>query len=174
MLEFELTHLANFWDILPHFWYIIILRYISLPLNYVTLLNSLPKLALFNFIASHYFALSITAGNFTIFSSFPKSHTTVACSHTFTKRTNTEVSSFPSRTVFTRLPVKTSQTEMCPLKKKKEGFQVKNNPLHLHIMMHVFHTVLCTYLKPLTKRICWTIKSFFTWWLMSDPGVQRV
>ena len=128
MLKFELTHLANFWDILPHFWYIIILRYISLPLNYVTLLNSLPKLALFNFIASHYFALSITAGNFTIFSSFPKSHTTVACSHTFTKRTNTEVSSFPSRTVFTRLPVKTSQTEMCPLKKKKEGFQVKNNP----------------------------------------------
>lgn len=46
MLKFELTHLANFWDILPHFWYIIILRYISLPLNYVTLLNSLPKLAL--------------------------------------------------------------------------------------------------------------------------------
>ena len=133
MPKFELTHLANFWDILPHFWYIIILRYISLPLNYVTLLNSLPKLALFNFIGSH----------------------------TFTKRTNTEVSSFPSRTVFTRLPVKTSQTEMCPLK-KKEGFQVKNNPLHLNIMMHVFHTVLCTYLKPLTKRICRTIESFFT------------
>ena len=145
MPKFELTHLANFWDILPHFWYIIILRYISLPLNYVTLLNSLPKLALFNFIASHYFALSITAGNFTIFSSFPKSHTTVACSHTFTKRTNTEVSSFPSRTVFTRLPVKTSQTEMCPLKKKR-GISSKKLPFYTLKSRCMFSILFCVHI----------------------------
>ena len=34
------------------------------------------------------------------------------------------------------------------------------NPLHPNISMHILHTVLYTFL---TRRICLTIKSFFTW-----------
>ena len=30
--------------------------------------------------------------------------------------------------------------------------------------MHILLTVLCTFLKVLTRRICLTVKSFFTWW----------
>ena len=30
--------------------------------------------------------------------------------------------------------------------------------------MHILLTVLCTFPKMLTRRICLTIKSFFTWW----------
>ena len=30
--------------------------------------------------------------------------------------------------------------------------------------MHILHTVLCTYLTVLTKRICLTIKNFSGWW----------
>ena len=32
------------------------------------------------------------------------------------------------------------------------------NPLH-----HILHTVLCTFPKMLTRRICLLIKSFFSW-----------
>ena len=40
----------------------------------------------------------------------------------------------------------------------------KINPLHPNISMHILHTVLYTFLKVLTRRICLTIKSFFSWW----------
>ena len=36
------------------------------------------------------------------------------------------------------------------------------NPLHLNISIHILHTVFCTFTKVLTRRICLTIKSFFT------------
>ena len=36
-------------------------------------------------------------------------------------------------------------------------------PLHLDINMHILHTVLYTIPKVLTRRICLTIKSFFSW-----------
>ena len=37
--------------------------------------------------------------------------------------------------------------------------------LHCNISMFILHTVLCTFLEVLTKWICQTIKSFFSWWL---------
>ena len=36
------------------------------------------------------------------------------------------------------------------------------NPLHPNISMHILHTVLYTFPKVLTRRICLTIKSFFS------------
>ena len=33
-----------------------------------------------------------------------------------------------------------------------------------NICMHILHTVLYTFHKVLTRRICLTIKSFFSWW----------
>ena len=39
------------------------------------------------------------------------------------------------------------------------------NPPHSDISIHILHTVLCTFTKVLTRRICLTIKSFFSWWL---------
>ena len=38
------------------------------------------------------------------------------------------------------------------------------NPLHPNISMHILHTVLYTYRKVLTRRICLTIRSLFSWW----------
>ena len=43
----------------------------------------------------------------------------------------------------------------------------KINPLHPNISMHILHTVLYTFPKVLTRRICLTIKSFFSWWSFS-------
>ena len=37
------------------------------------------------------------------------------------------------------------------------------NPLHPIISMHILHTVLCTFPKVLTRRICLSIKSLFNW-----------
>ena len=37
------------------------------------------------------------------------------------------------------------------------------NPLHPNISMHILHTVLCTFPKVLTGRICLTVKSVFNW-----------
>ena len=36
--------------------------------------------------------------------------------------------------------------------------------LHPDISMHILHTVLYTFPKVLTRRICLTIKSFISWW----------
>ena len=36
--------------------------------------------------------------------------------------------------------------------------------LHPNISMQILHTVLYRFLKVLTRRICLTIKSFFSWW----------
>ena len=38
------------------------------------------------------------------------------------------------------------------------------NPLHPNISMHILHTVLYTFPKRLTRRICFTINSCFSWW----------
>ena len=37
------------------------------------------------------------------------------------------------------------------------------SPLHPNINMHILHTDLCTFTKVLTRRICLTINSFFSW-----------
>ena len=37
------------------------------------------------------------------------------------------------------------------------------NSLHPNISMQILHTVLYTFSKVLTRRICLTIKSFFSW-----------
>ena len=49
-------------------------------------------------------------------------------------------------------------------KEYKEGLF---NPLHPNISIHILHTVLYTFNKVLTRRICLTIKSFFSWWSFS-------
>ena len=36
--------------------------------------------------------------------------------------------------------------------------------LRPNISMHILHTVLYTFLKTLTRRVCITIMSFFIWW----------
>ena len=41
---------------------------------------------------------------------------------------------------------------------------VTHGSWRVNISMHILLTVLCTFLKVLTRRICLTIKSFFTWW----------
>ena len=41
------------------------------------------------------------------------------------------------------------------------------NPLHPNIITHILHTVLYTFLKVETGRICLTIKSFLSWWSFS-------
>ena len=46
------------------------------------------------------------------------------------------------------------------------------NPLHPSISMHILHTVLFTFPKALSRRICLTIKSFFSWW--SYPLFSRL
>ena len=38
------------------------------------------------------------------------------------------------------------------------------NPLLPHISMHILHTVLSTFPRLLTRRICSAIKGFFSWW----------
>ena len=38
------------------------------------------------------------------------------------------------------------------------------NPLHPNISIHILHTVICIFTDVLTRRICLTIKSFFSWW----------
>ena len=37
------------------------------------------------------------------------------------------------------------------------------NPLHPNISIHILHTALCTFTKVLSRRICLTIKSLFSW-----------
>ena len=58
----------------------------------------------------------------------------------------------------------------CISKREKKESICYINPLHVHqnICMYLLHTVLYTSLtKMLTRRICLTIKSFFSWWLFS-------
>ena len=38
------------------------------------------------------------------------------------------------------------------------------DPLHPNLSRHILHTVLYTFLKVQTKRICLTIKSLLSWW----------
>ena len=37
------------------------------------------------------------------------------------------------------------------------------NPLQPNACLHILHTVLCTFSTVLTWRICFTIKSWFSW-----------
>ena len=66
---------------------------------------------------------------------------------------------------------------------EKTGDEIKNvglfSPLHPNFTLHILHTVLYTFPNVLTRRICLTIKSFFSWWsfsLFSWPSclIQRV
>ena len=41
--------------------------------------------------------------------------------------------------------------------------ELSYNPLYPNINMHIFYTVIYTFPKVLTRRICLTIKSFFSW-----------
>ena len=50
----------------------------------------------------------------------------------------------------------------CWLYLKKELKSILVNPLHPNISIHFLHTVLYTFPMILTKRICLTIKSFFS------------
>ena len=45
------------------------------------------------------------------------------------------------------------------------NFLLPVNPLHPNIAIHILHSVLYTFPKELIRRICLTIKSFFSWWL---------
>ena len=47
--------------------------------------------------------------------------------------------------------------------KLKEKFLIHLDPLHPNIGMHILHTVLYTFPKVLTRRICLTVKSFYSW-----------
>ena len=38
------------------------------------------------------------------------------------------------------------------------------NPWHSNISMHILHSILCTFPRVLTRRICSMIKSFISWW----------
>ena len=38
------------------------------------------------------------------------------------------------------------------------------NPLQPNIRAYILHTALCTFPRVLTRRICLTIKSLFSWW----------
>ena len=42
------------------------------------------------------------------------------------------------------------------------------NPLHPKIIMHILHTVLYTFPKEKTRRLCLLIKSFISWWSFSS------
>ena len=61
-------------------------------------------------------------------------------------------------------------TEMCdngPLPQKRFQLQVKAalfNPLHPNISRHILPTFFYTFPMVLTRRICLTIKIFFSWW----------
>ena len=43
------------------------------------------------------------------------------------------------------------------------GYLTFLTPLHPNISIHFLHTVPCTFPMALTKRICFTIKSVFSW-----------
>ena len=46
----------------------------------------------------------------------------------------------------------------------KDGFLFGYlNFIHPNINMHILHTVLYTFPKVLTRRICFTVKSFLSW-----------
>ena len=52
----------------------------------------------------------------------------------------------------------------CSMKTHEWRLLINPNPLHPNISVHILHTVLYTFPKVLTWRICLTIKSFSSWW----------
>ena len=52
----------------------------------------------------------------------------------------------------------------CPWEKVHIIKNITLNPLHPNISMHILHAVLHTFPDVLTRRICLTLKSFFSWW----------
>ena len=60
--------------------------------------------------------------------------------------------------------VTTEDTQTNALKKlKKEQAAFRLNLLHPNISMHILHTVLYTFPEVLSRRICLTVRSFFSW-----------
>ena len=51
-----------------------------------------------------------------------------------------------------------------PQLNRRTAWNLFVNPLHPNISMHILHTVLNTFPKVLTRRICLTIYSFYCWW----------
>ena len=49
------------------------------------------------------------------------------------------------------------------LDRRKVTQNLPVNPLHPNISMYILHTVLCTFPKVLTRRICVTVKGCFSW-----------
>ena len=70
--------------------------------------------------------------------------------------------------------LKKAETKVIPANSKNNGYLSQWKPkvitknlldtLHPNININILHTVLCTLTKVLTRRICLTIKSFFSWW----------
>ena len=71
-----------------------------------------------------------------------------------------------SRIITTKHIVGNHQTNGSRLNKKYSAqfHQPWFNPLHSNISIHILFTVSCSFPEVLTKRICFTNKSFFSWW----------
>ena len=60
--------------------------------------------------------------------------------------------------------VTNEDTQTNALKKlKKEQAAFRLNLLHPNTSMHILHTVLYTFPEVLSRRICLTVRSFFSW-----------
>ena len=46
---------------------------------------------------------------------------------------------------------------------ENDKFDLRVNPLHPNISIHILRTVLCTFTNVLTRRICLVIKRFLSW-----------
>ena len=57
------------------------------------------------------------------------------------------------------------KNEWIPVNVRINEWKLKKfNPIHSKIRMNTLHTVLYTFPRVLTRRICLPIKSFFSWW----------
>ena len=74
-----------------------------------------------------------------------------------------EATSLPNWHVFPQTRVKTQDVKDDFRPKSSRNHFWTINPLHTDISILILHTVLHTFLKVLIRRICITIKSFFSW-----------
>ena len=78
----------------------------------------------------------------------------------FTYRTD-EISNRVKSYIWQTAPgISNSHNIIC---EKKIDMNASFNPLHPNISMHILHTVLYTFPKVLRRRICLTIRTFFSW-----------
>ena len=81
----------------------------------------------------------------------------------FTYRTD-EISNRVKSYIWQTTPGISNSHNIIIIWKKKFDMKASFNPLHPNISMHILHTVLCTFPKVLRRRICLTIRTFFSWW----------